>query len=319
MIVSSRVANNTAFCTLIDYLSRRFTYLSRQAWMERLAENRFSINDKPLSDPNAPLYRDDIIAYDMPEFQEPPADFNFTIIYEDDDIMAIDKTGNLLVHHSGKSFQSNLIYQLRHVVDPLRYGDVDVINRLDRETSGVVLLAKDKNSLRIMNDYFAHRVMHKEYAAIAQGCPRKEHWTENSPIGKKAGSLIRYKYCVDPALGKPAETGFELMRRIGEKFSLIRARPVTGRTHQIRIHLAFAGLPIVGDKLYGMDEEEFLSWRDDTANFKGDLLFHRQALHCSSIRFVHPMTKCELCIEAPMPQDMKELIKKLSLTSTASS
>jgi RluA family pseudouridine synthase len=247
----------------------------------------------------------------MPEFAEPPADFNFKIIHEDDHILAIDKTGNLLVHHSGKSFRSNLIYQLRHVVDTARYGEVDVINRLDRETSGVVLLAKDKNTLRMMNDGFAQRVISKVYVAVVHGASSRTAWIDDSPIGKKAGCPIRYKYWVDPVQGKPSETRFNLLQKIGENYSLVRAMPITGRTHQIRVHLACAGMPIVGDKLYGMDEEEFLSWRDDTANFKGNLLFYRQALHCTSIRFIHPITKIELCIEAPLPRDIEELVDKL--------
>jgi RluA family pseudouridine synthase len=252
-----------------------------------------------------------VITYDMPEFTEPPADFNFRIIHEDEYLMAVDKTGNLLVHHSGRSFRSNLIYQLRHVTDPVRYREVDVINRLDRETSGVVLLAKDKHTLRMMNDGFAQGRMRKEYRAVIHGCPSRQTWTDDSPIGKKAGSRIRYKYGVDPVGGKPARTHFDLLRNIGERYGLIRAMPVTGRTHQIRVHLACAGMPIVGDKLYGMGEEEFLSWRDDTANFRGNMLFHRQALHCASIRFVHPITNSELCIEAPMPKDMTDLLEKL--------
>jgi RluA family pseudouridine synthase len=311
MIVSSRVARHSAPLALIDYLSGRFTYLSRQQWADRLAENRFSINGKPCGDPAALLCRDDVIAYDMPEFEEPPADFNFTVIYEDEHIMAVDKTGNLLVHRSGKSFQSNLIYRLRHVTNPARYGDVDVINRLDRETSGVVLLAKNKQCLRTMNDHFANREMHKEYIAVIEGAAPSAAWTDASPIGKDAGSLVRYKYRVDALGGKPAETRFECLQNIGERYSVVRARPITGRTHQIRVHLSNEGMPIVGDKLYGMEEKEFLSWRDDTENFKGDLLFHRQALHCASVRFLHPVTKSELCIEAPLPRDMKELVEKL--------
>jgi RluA family pseudouridine synthase len=311
MIISSRVAQNIGVCTLIDYLSNRFTYLSRREWLDRLRENRFSINDTTLNAPDTLLCKDDVITYDMPEFQEPPADFNFKIIYEDDYLMAVDKTGNLLVHHSGRSFRSNLIYQLRHSTDPARYGEVDVINRLDRETSGVVLLAKNKNCLRLMNNGFANRAMRKEYVAIVHHTPQCDRWTEKSAIGKKNGSLIRYKYWIDPTLGKPAETRFELIRKIGARFSVVRARPITGRTHQIRVHLASAGLPIVGDKLYGMTEADFLSWRDDTANFKGNLLFHRQALHCASIGFVHPVFKNEISIDAPMPQDMLELMGKL--------
>ena len=188
MIVSSRVAGAGAPCALIEYLSDRFTYLSRRQWADRLAENRFSINGKPCSDPAALLCRDDVVAYDMPEFEEPPADFNFTVIYEDEHIMAVDKTGNLLVHRSGKSFQSNLIYRLRHVTNPARYGDVDVINRLDRETSGVVLLAKNKQCLRIMNDHFANREMHKEYIAVIEGAAPSAAW--NRRVSHRQGRRV---------------------------------------------------------------------------------------------------------------------------------
>ena len=311
MIVSSRVTQQVTDYALIDYLASHFTYLSRLQWLQRLKENRFSVNGKVRCSPDFKLCRGDVIAYDMPDFQEPPADFDFKIIYEDDHIIGVDKPGNLLAHRSGKSFKSNLIYQLRYCRDPVRYCDVDIINRLDRETSGVILLAKDKKSLRMMNDAFALRAMRKEYIAIVKGIPRTAAWTDTSPIGKDAGSLIRYKYRVDTENGKPAETRFELLQKIGERFSVVWAKPITGRTHQIRVHCAFAGLPIVGDKLYGMTDKEFLSWRDDTANFKGDLLFSRQALHCAKLGFVHPVSKKEICIEAPVPPDMKELMEKL--------
>jgi pseudouridine synthase, RluA family len=311
MIISSQVTQQLNNCTLIDYLASHFTYLSRLQWLQRLGENRFVINDNARNDPEFKISRGDVITYDMPDFQEPPADFNFKIIYEDDYILGVDKPGNLLVHRSGKSFRSNLIYQLRHCQDPVRYGNVDIINRIDRETSGVVLLAKDKKSLRIMNDAFAIRAMSKEYSAIVKGIPRTGAWTDTSPIGKDAGSLIRYKYRIDAENGKPAETRFELLQKIGDRFSVICAKPVTGRTHQIRVHLVSAGLSIVGDKLYGMAEKEFLSWRDDTANFKGRLSFHRQALHCARISFVHPVTKNEISVEAPMPEDMKKLVNTL--------
>ena len=311
MIISSRVAQNIGVCTLIDYLSNRFTYLSRREWLDRLRENRFSINDTTLNAPDTLLCKDDVITYDMPEFQEPPADFNFKIIYEDDYLMAVDKTGNLLVHRSGKSFRSNLIYQLRYCRDPVRYGDVDIINRLDRETSGLVLLAKDKKSLRMMNDAFALRAMQKQYVAVVAGTPKEQAWTIKLPINKDSLSAIKYKYRIDLEHGKDAETYIETFEILQSGYAVVRVKPVTGRTHQIRVHLASAGLPIVGDKLYGMTETDFLSWRDDTANFKRKLLFNRQALHCSSIRFIHPMTKKEVCIEAPMPWDMLELIGKL--------
>jgi 23S rRNA pseudouridine1911/1915/1917 synthase len=131
------------------------------------------------------------------------------------------------------------------------------------------------------------------------------------PIGKPAGTAISYKHGVT-ADGKTARTKIVACLPLGKAHSLVTLQPLTGRTHQIRIHLAAIGTPVVGDRLYGLSEEAYLSRRIDHSECQQPMIFHRQALHCSSLTFIHPCTKKECCIEAEMPGDMRELIGRLS-------
>ena len=311
MIVSSSVPPNFKDRPIIEYLSFRFTYFSKDDWIRRFDEGRIFLNNQILLSPDRLLRPKDIVGYDTPPFEEPPADLNFRVMYEDQWLLAVDKPGNLLVHKSGRSFTSNLVYQLRFCHKPAAYPGIDAINRLDRETSGIVLFAKDKNSLRTMNEALSRQAVHKEYLAIVQGLPPKQSWTIDLPIGKTQSS-IRYKSGIDPVMGKESRTSCELVRRLGDRHALLRVKPITGRTHQIRVHLAAEGLPIVGDLLYGGTEEEFLAWRRDSITVNSLRIFKRHALHCNLVSFQHPVTKIPLTLEAALPKDMLEFIASLN-------
>jgi len=311
MMVSSRVPANRNGRALIDYLSERFTYFSRDEWIIRCNEGKIHLNDRIERAPQAPICGSDTVAYDMPPFTEPPADLDYRVIFEDDWLLAVDKPGNLLVHKSGKSFTSNLVYQLRYCHRPAPYPQVGAINRLDRETSGIVLFAKDAQTLRLMNEAFARRAVHKEYSALVLGLPAEDSWAIRYPIGKLSTSAIAYKYGVDPIKGKEAHTQCEIVRRIGGGHALLRVKPVTGRTHQIRVHLAAVGLPIVGDLLYGSEEKDFLAWRADQAGGMQHRAFKRHALHCQRVVFEHPRTHQTITVETELPADMLEIIASL--------
>jgi RluA family pseudouridine synthase len=311
MIVSSMVPGNVGPVSLLDYLSRRFSYLSSPAWSKRIEEGRILKNGLVSKNALELVNKGDCVAYDCPEFTEPPADMEYRILYEDQWIVAVAKPGNLLVHKSGRSLRSNLVYQLRYCHKPTPYPSIDAVNRLDRETSGVILLAKDKTVLAALHEAFAGRRMHKEYIAVVKGVPEKKTWTILLPIGKASPSLIHYKFAVDVDHGKNAETRVECLQPLNDNHSLLRVVPITGRTHQIRVHCAAYGLPIVGDKLYGMSEPDFLAWRSDPGLFSDQGRFPRQALHCASLSFTHPVTKKEIVITAPVPRDMTELLAGL--------
>jgi RluA family pseudouridine synthase len=294
--------------TLAEYLSARFTYHTHDEWVSAIGEGQVTLNNARI-DPGAVASAGDTISYDPGEFEEPSADLNYRIIYEDEWLLGVDKPGNLLVHRAGKSVTHNLMYQLRSVHVP-PWPAAHSVHRLDRETSGVILVAKGAEIVAAMTRERAFSTAFtKIYYAIARGRPPVGEIS--LPLGKPEHSAIPYKFGIIPG-GKPAMTRIIDSQPLGLRHSLLTLQPVTGRTHQIRVHLEAIGAPVVGDKLYGRSEEEYLQWRVNPLSIGNRLEFPRHALHCASMTFMHPFLKKECRIEAPMPEDMKGLIASLS-------
>jgi RluA family pseudouridine synthase len=291
---------------LIDYLAGRFTYLDREGWRARVAAGKVACNGQ-IAETDDTVAAGDTVSYDAGEFEEPAADLSYRIVYEDEWLLGIDKPGNLLVHRAGRSFRNNLIYQLRYVHVP-PYHLAHTVHRLDRGTSGVVCVAKNAGVGATLAGEFAAGKVQKVYQAVVHGVPAVQEIDYR--IGRPAGSAIPYKHSVDPA-GKSARTRIVASRPVGRSYALVTVEPLTGRTHQIRIHLAAVGSPVVGDMLYGLSEKEYLAWRENPLQTAPAGLFRRHALHCASLAFTHPHTKNECRMEAELPSDMKELIEKL--------
>ena len=303
MIFSSEVPFSVKKGTpVIDYLTERFTYYQRNEWLRRLAEGRVTRNGAPVQVSDTVMPRE-VISYDAGEFEEPAADLNYRIIYEDEWLLGIDKPGNLLVHRSGRSFRNNLIYQIRFVHEP-PCPDAHAIHRLDRETSGVICVAKNAMAQAVFGKMLAAGSIAKVYRAIVSGSPQPQEIA--LPIGKKDPSPRSCTFCVDPS-GKPAITRIIASEPMGNGMSLLTVEPLTGRTHQIRVHCAAIGAAIVGDKRYGMTDTEYQAWRADPE--PSTFPINRHALHCESLSFVHPYTKEPCRIVAPLPEDMRRIVE----------
>jgi RluA family pseudouridine synthase len=304
MNISSRVPGDKTGCTLLDYISFRFTYHSKEEWLTRMTEGRFTVNGV-FAQAHQKLHSGDTVAYDMPDFDEPPADFNYTIVHEDEWLLGVNKPGNLLVHRSGKSFRNNLMHHIRYVRSPA-YPEAYVVNRLDRETSGVVLCARGKEHLKVFHEMFSDRRVIKEYLAVVRSVPAESTGTWDWSLTPGLDSEIPYKWKVCNIGGTSASTSYKVIQTLGADYALLSITIHTGRTHQIRVHAEKAGHPIVGDKLYGISREEHLAWREHPEQDASREGFSRQALHCHRLTFVHPVTKGECIIVAPLAKDIVE-------------
>jgi 23S rRNA pseudouridine1911/1915/1917 synthase len=188
-------------------------------------------------------------------------------------------------------------------------------HRLDRETSGVVLLARDPLTARRLSDAFAAGELRKPARASVRGGPRPRRGVIDRPIGRDLASGIYVKRAVVEG-GAPAVTEYEVERAAGG-FALLRLRPRTGRRHQIRVHLEAIGHPIVGDKLYGGDPRWYVRAleRGESEAMRQALLAPRQLLHAAAIDLAHPATGAPLRVESPLPADMEAFLAQRAGTA----
>ena len=216
-----------------------------------------------------------------------PAPLPFEIVYEDEDLLVVNKPADMPIHPSfqnhGNTLADALTWHYQQHGEDFVYR---CINRLDRDTTGLLIVAKHLLSASILSDMVGKREIHREYLAIVKGIP-PENGTISAPIGRKKGSAILRE--VNFETGEPAVTHFARLE-IRNGLSLVSLKLETGRTHQIRVHMGYIGCPLIGDYLYYPECSRI----------------SRQALHSHRLSFLHPITGKALSFTAPLPEDMKK-------------
>ncbi len=304
------VAASEAGKPLIDVLSSRFRYHDRNQWLEHIDRNRLMINGYPAC-ADTVLRSGDFLEYCFQPIPEPPVDADFSIVFEDRHILVINKPPCLPCHPSGRYFHHTLWSLLRKA--GIR-SHMELINRIDRETSGLVLIAKTPEAAHACRHQFEKRRVFKRYLALVHGRFTEKRIMAQGWMAPDSASRIRKKqrfYPLDrtPAHHARACATVICKRKTGDRISLVQAFARTGRTHQIRATLLALGYPVVGDKLYGLDEEIFIRFIEDrisNADVEKLMLSH-QALHAAELRLLHPESRLPVRFLAPMPADMKNL------------
>ena len=242
-------------------------------------------------------------------------DIPLSIMYEDADLLVLNKPAGLVVHPAPGHYKSTLVNALlAHCGNSLSgIGGVrrpGIVHRLDKETSGLMVVAKNDQTHQGLSAQFANRTLSRSYQAFVWGIPQPRQGIIEGDIGRSPHN--RQKMAVVTKQGRPAITQYQIIKRffakedVSQGISLIQCDLMTGRTHQIRVHMAHVGHPLVGDPVYGRIPKWAKKAFDPTV-----LTFPRQALHAFRLTFVHPGTKEVMTFEAPLPQDLETLASAL--------
>lgn len=286
------------------WIAARQPHLSRSAVKRHFQHGRILCGDRPVK-PSTLLELGEVLYVCRPELvpSEPPPPLP-EVLYEDDRILAVNKPAGLLVHPSGGTFVWSLVTLLRLARPEAK---LHLVHRLDRDTSGVVVLAKDPEANRLLKEAFQQQATDKVYWAVCRGRPGWDTLLVEAPIGDDPRSRVRVRMGARPD-GMAARTRFFVLARWHDR-ALIAAHPRTGRTHQIRLHLEHAGFPILGDRLYGQPDEVFLHTLDHGMDAWAleRLGWPRHALHARLLRLPHP-DGGGVEIRASLPADMEAMV-----------
>jgi len=349
----SYIGNEKAGYQLIDFLSKRFKYFDKAGWLKRIEDKDVLINGH-IMPPETILNQGDKVSYVAKSRPEPRVEKKMSRIHEDDDILVINKPAHTPMHPSGRYLRNSLINILKRRYPKEQF--LALAHRLDRETSGVCFLTKSQRAKKSLYWQFFNHEVQKKYLALCWGTPPQKQGIIDAPIGDSTPetSKIRVKKIVNGQKPKTAQTRYKVLEiyhfnhpftnnnipkwphlthpDYPETFplvSLIECQPITGRTNQIRVHMAHLGCGLIGDKLYHPDEQVFLEYRaqkplldEDPSEkktyrqivnfpkkFEKQLLLDAHALHSYEATIKHPKNQKLTTYTSPPPRTWKKLLK----------
>ncbi|MDN5341761.1 RluA family pseudouridine synthase [Oceanotoga sp. DSM 15011] len=287
------------FCSkkVPDWISRNFIQNS-------IKNGSIKVNKK-IKKPNYKIKTGDLIYIEVPEKPEKPEilpeNINLNIIYEDDDIIVINKPYNMIVHPAGKIYNGTLVNALKgHIDDFEDIGDelrTGIVHRLDKDTSGLIIVAKNNMARENLSKQFQERTIRKFYIALTKGPIQRPQGIINRPISRHPTQ--RHKMAIIEG-GKESITKYKIIKKFNNNLNLVWINLKTGRTHQIRVHFKYLKSPLLGDSTYSK-----------IGKFENELCINRQMLHAVKMNLFHPRTNEWMEFIAPIPDDFKNAIKNI--------
>lgn len=308
------------------YLTQQVENMTRNKVQAAIEEGRVLVNEKPVKS----NYRVKSCDHIHLTFLRPPApelapeDIPISILYEDDDLMVIDKEAGMVVHPAFGNWTGTLANAILHHLgkgaDELDKTDLrpGIVHRLDKDTSGLIIIAKNPTALHKLARQFAQRQVEKVYKAIVWGVPKEHSGTIKTNIGRShKNRKVMTNFPYEGVEGKHAITDYKVVEDLAY-FALMDMTLHTGRTHQIRVHLQHLGHPILGDETYGGATPRVLPFSKSEPFTRNLLeLMGRQALHAETLRFRQPTTGEPLAFTAPLPEDMQAVLDKIRTVMSA--
>jgi 23S rRNA pseudouridine1911/1915/1917 synthase len=301
---------------LDKFLTENLKNLSRSQIKKIIVSKNIKINKKQIIASSEKIKENDLIEVNMPEIKTDyikPKKINLDIIYEDEDIIVINKNSGLIVHpgagNKDETLVNGLLYLYKNNLSNLN-GEFrpGIVHRIDKDTSGIIVVAKNNHAHALLSEQFSKHTISRKYVALVWGVIR--------PLNGKISTLIsrskknRQLMSVSDRLGKKAITNYKTIKTFSSKeipkISLVECILETGRTHQIRVHLEYKGNPLVGDKKYGKKKTKFKKINKKFNEILSS--FSRQALHAKSLGFIHPTKKKFVNFDSKLPNDFRKML-----------
>lgn len=285
------------------FLTKELNQLSRAHIQKLIVDGHVEVNQR-ISKSNYKLRINDIIKVTIPSAKPVeiiPENIPLNILYEDGDVIVINKARGMVVHPAIGNYSGTLVNALLAHCDDLSgiNGEIrpGIVHRLDKDTSGVMIAAKSDVAHISLAEQIKNKTATRKYLAIVHGNIKEDEGVIEGAIGRHP--IDRKKMAVLLENGKEATTKFRVIERFG-RYTLVECSLMTGRTHQIRVHMTYIGYPVVGDPKYG--------------NIKNPFRIEGQALHSSELKFLHPITQEEMAFHAPLPADMEKILTAIRRT-----